>query len=237
MLTVGSGVSEIHAGQVGFAIGDMPTHVAQTLADKGVKVAAVSSARDVLSEEISGMKPRGYTTGTYGDVGAAYDPNTKVAFVCEFEGPVRDDGTRAELSRGARSVARHEIGHAVDDNLLDHRISGRDDFQTAYREDLRNIMDSSGSSFIENGYSLNGKAAELSYYIQPALNPVSNRFHVSPAGYSEGFAEGFAAINGGGAHDAGEFKTLFPNTIKVIETIINASDSSKGRSRRSKVKG
>lgn len=208
------------------AVKSIPPHIAAVLKSKGVKTIAAKDASDVLSAHYDmNDKPRGYWSGSLHEVGAAYIPHTKQAFVAEHEGP----STARTKTRDPAGVMRHEIGHAVDDNFLDHRISQRDDFRTAYRADLLAIMHGSGSKFEADGYSLNGEAGKMSYFIQPARNAVSGRFHASDAGYSEAFAEGFASLHGGGAMSAQEFSISFPNTVKKIKELTAEQKPRRGK--------
>mgnify|MGYP002630234085 CR=1 FL=1 len=148
-----------------------------------------------MSGDSKCWRPRGWPAGTTWDSAEGL-ANGPPAFIAEEFRPI---GQRKFIkSKRIPGVLRHEIGHAYDHAINPLQdLSQSPEFLAAFRKDKAAM-----NSIVRGN---------LKYFIQRG-----------DAGPSEAFAEGFAAIFGGGAAQGSRaelFKRSFPNVLKVIEEI------------------
>lgn len=204
--------------QVRDALAEIPEADLKLLAIRGQGVKVGHTVTEVYPE-LAGATPRGWSTGSSWDQaeGLHYGGNRREACVTAFR---RSSGTGELIeARPIASILRHELGHAIDD--LDDKLSQTNVsmFWEAYRKDVDELIKSSGSELLSNGFSLRGDASELSYVLQVAKSNVSGMYQASNAGASEAFAEAYASIRGGAV--SGEvFDKSFPETIKYVRELV-----------------
>lgn len=195
--------SESHVKQAFEAFRGIPEHIAKALTLRGIKFHALKDTAEILPEEARGISARGYGSGTIESQRGGYYRSKNAVFVSEYGGP----SDMRYRTGDTKEVARHETGHAVDAMFTDHTLSDTADFKDAYARDVSRLKD-------------DGLGKSYEYFIQ-----ASKDGHPSQAGRSEAFAEGWAAINGGGCIGEG-FKTVFKNSIQVIKRLTNGISSS-----------
>jgi hypothetical protein len=178
--------------QVADSLDRVPSHIHEAVNNAGVKVVAaelVTSHRP----ELKGMKPRGWSSGTWDSAEGLYNKGQKEVLVTEkFK---RRSNGPAENSKRIPGVVLHEYGHAVDANFSPGTVLSSDQrFVDAYKQDVSQIDPSAKPA--------------LSYFLQRG-----------DAGREEAFAEIFAQIHGYGS-TMSRLLPQFPRTRLAMQELL-----------------
>jgi hypothetical protein len=172
--------------------------VLQPLEAHGVKIRLSPTLTDA-DPSLAGVRPRGWTSGTWEQADGLYNPVSKEVIVAEG---VRRPTSMEPIKTNRPGVARHEVGHGVDRAL--GMVSQSPEFQAAHSADIALIPK------VWHG--------RLNYFMQPFLKD---------AGRSEAFADLFGVLHGGPC-DGGLARVLrqhFPQTLQVMADMLSAKRS------------
>ncbi len=196
-IDIKSNVSQEFLNNVAGTMDRFPDQVRRFMVDENLRVQIAKQVTDV-NPALKGQHPNGWSGGTWENAEGYYYP-TDGAVVTEYK---LDNANRLVRSDRVQGVARHEIGHGIDDHLTPFTnnqtsMSQTPEFQAAWSADVAKIPPS--------------ELSRLEYYIQ-ATNKTPGR------GASEAFADLFAAINGGSANaeESAYIMKMFPRTTSVI---------------------
>lgn len=158
------------------ALDAIPERFHEVVAKRGYSVKIGGSLTEVLPE-LKGVHPRGWPRGsTWDNVGALHSSAPREIIVGEKR---RMLGSRVfSLNPRVEAGTAHEFGHALDNSFLydkGNKVTWTDEFQKAYRADVRAIR-AKHNSMLE---------ADLGYFLQK-----------KDAGKEETFAEMFARLHG-----------------------------------------
>lgn len=190
-------VSQEFLNNVAGTIDRFPDQVRRFMVDQDLRVQVGKQVTDI-NPTLKGQHPNGWAGGTWENAEGYYYP-TDGAVVTEYR--VNNAGRLVRSDR-VQSVARHEIGHGIDDLMTPFtnnqiKMSQTPDFQAAWSADIAKLSPSD--------------LTKLEYYIQ-ASNPTPGR------GASEAFADLFAAVNGGSANpqETAYIMKMFPRTTVLM---------------------
>lgn len=179
-------ISDITTG-----LANVPEPVQQRLRSAGVEIVVLSKMTDDPASDAN-SRPRGYPNGSNISNGSAHTSSSAAAVFIAEKWKHRNTSSWIETTDISDAI-RHELGHALDDYLLDY--SDTQEFVDAYNIDKKSIPQTMQKS--------------LAYFLQHGCN-----------GRRETFAS-LAANEWGASKKANELKTAFPRTRQVVKKCLS----------------
>lgn len=167
--------------------------ILQELESQGIKIRVTPKLTD-WDPKLAGENPRGWKAGTWEQADGLYNPASREIVIAES---CRPFALGPYMQSKRPGVARHELGHGVDDAL--GVLSRSPEFKAAHSADLAGIPKEWRS--------------RLDYFMQPLQES---------AGRSEAFADLFAVLHGGPCNGgmARVLRQYFPQTLKVMASTL-----------------
>lgn len=186
------GTTKAFRDRIDATVRKLPDGIQKKLRDQAVKIETGELLTDIR-RDLRGKRPRGWPKGMTWDNAEGAHSAGRVS-VSE---KLRTRSGQVRKSERIEGVLRHEIGHALDDSLLEEgSFSASEEFLRAYRKDKKRMTGEVRRNF--------------AYFLQAGI-----------AGPREAFAEVFAVSQGGGASsNVDGIKEAFAESLSVIREMI-----------------
>lgn len=191
----------------------LPEEHLRVMALKKQAVVTGALVSDVMPE-LKGVRPRGWPAGsTWDNAEGLYAPKQKQIVMTEYRID-RETRKRIKARPETARILAHEAGHALDAAAIGGRTTATQEYQDIYAKEIKEALKENGSSL--RPFRLKGDTVNFGYVLQPKYGKISD------GGYSESFAEGYAALYGG-SMTGPAFDRLTPKTQKAITDTIDAT--------------